>query len=54
MTFTPGWCTGGASRMGIGVGQLNSPQGGFVDSSGNIYVIDVSNQRIGKYQYASP
>ncbi|MFL5813126.1 MAG: hypothetical protein ACJ763_06075 [Bdellovibrionia bacterium] len=48
-TFTPGWCTGGASTSGNGDGMFNSPRAITVDGSGNLYVADQGNSRIGKY-----
>jgi len=48
-TFTPGWCTGGASGYGSGDGMIDDAGGMIMDSSGNIYVADVVNHRINKY-----
>lgn len=46
---TPGWCKGGSSQSGLNDGQMNSPTGLALDSSGNLYVADTNNHRINKY-----
>jgi hypothetical protein len=46
-TFTPGWCTGGASTLGGGTGGMNNPTDIYIDTSGNIYVTNVYS--INKY-----
>jgi DNA-binding beta-propeller fold protein YncE len=51
-TFTPGWCTGGTATNGSGDGMLYQPHGLFGDSSGNLYVSDMTNNRISKYNSA--
>ena len=42
------WCTGGTPSSGSGDFEFNSPNGIAVDSSGNLYVSDFSNNRISK------
>jgi sugar lactone lactonase YvrE len=48
-TFTPGWCKGGTAWVGFGDGMMYYPRGVALDSSGNIFVLDSSNQRVSKY-----
>lgn len=50
--FTPGWCTGGSANYGSDNGMMYSPEAVLVDSSGNLYVADYSNNRINKYSAA--
>ncbi len=47
-TFTPGWCFGGRSTSGSEDGMLNSP-GGMTYYAGSLFVIDISNHRVSKY-----
>jgi Calx-beta domain/Fibronectin type III domain len=49
-TATAQWMTTtGIPAAGSGDGMFNSPYGTFVDSSGNLYVTDLSNGRVIKY-----
>jgi sugar lactone lactonase YvrE len=48
-TITPGWCLGGESTPGQGNGMMHDPTALFLDSSGNIYVVDSLNYRVIKY-----
>lgn len=48
-TFTPGWCTGGTAGNGNFDGALNNPYDVTLDSAGNLYVTDATNNRISKY-----
>jgi sugar lactone lactonase YvrE len=48
-TSTPGWCKGGQSMSGQSNGMMNTPTALSLDSSGNIYVLDSLNYRVGKY-----
>ncbi len=46
-TITPGWCTGGTAALtGSGDGMMNFPIGIILDSSGNLFVVDNSNNRV--------
>lgn len=47
-SFTPGWCTGGTATSGTGNGMLNAPKGIWGNGT-NLWVVDVSNNRISKY-----
>ena len=49
-TVTPGWCTGGDSTLGAGDGMFNNPAGISTDNRGHLYVADMFNSRINKYQ----
>ncbi len=49
-TATAKWLTtGGQSAAGLGDGMMNYPDDTFVDSSGNLYVVDNGNARILKF-----
>lgn len=45
-TLTPGWCKGGTGATGTEEGALSSPRGIALDSSGNIYVPDWTNNNV--------
>lgn len=49
--YTPGWCTGGTSAFGSTDGKLSLTNGGAVtvDTIGNLYVSDINNHRMVKY-----
>ncbi|MFL5812818.1 MAG: hypothetical protein ACJ763_04520 [Bdellovibrionia bacterium] len=46
---TPGWCKGGTAGSGTGDGMLNIAVSLALDSSGNLYVAEFSNNRISKF-----
>ena len=47
-TFTPGWCTGGASTNGSIDGALTTP-GGITFTGSTLYVVDSQNHRVSSY-----
>jgi hypothetical protein len=51
-SVTPGWCTGGTSTYGAGVGMMRYPYGIARDRSDNFYVADSNDNRILKYNSA--
>src|SRR5690606_10070851 len=51
-SFTPGWCLGGTARSGNANGHLNGPRGVAVTSNG-LFVVDVVNNRISRYDAAT-
>ena len=46
---SPGTTVAGGNGAGSAANQLNSPQGVFVDGSGNVFVADVGNHRIQRF-----
>lgn len=48
-SITPGWCTGGRADSGSEDGAFNYPVGIALDASGNIYVVEVYEPRISKF-----
>jgi sugar lactone lactonase YvrE len=51
-TITPGWCKGGTADSGTEDGAMNYPRGIAVDPQGNLYVSEMNNARISKFNSA--
>ena len=50
---TPGWCIGGSSQIGTGDGMFNNPNDATIDTNGFLYIADVYNNRIQKFNAAT-